>query len=246
MSWNAKQTGGYLQTSDEAHENMTEVYKILVDPDYFGWAGISVSAMIGTSAGESGYNPWRWQSDIVPTIAQYKAWTDAEAIAHGYGLMQFTPAKKYIAGELAVPWVNFRNPHWADVPGAATDGRAQVGFIGTTIANDWLHGLYAYYKDAFDAIGVNINDFYWMTFDEFKAGKSATKEYTIDELVGAFLLCYGRGDAQGSASSYQYRVNQAKYWQQYFKDNPPGPEPKPPTPTKKKKWKYIYYLNPFI
>ena len=58
-----------------------------------------------------------------------------------------------------------------------------------------------------DHSGVDIDDFYWMTFAEFKAGND-----TIENLTGAFELCYEKPADWAAASSYQNRVDDAQYW----------------------------------
>lgn len=60
--WYAKAAGAYSRTSDEAIANAKEIYGILSG---LGWSLNAVCGMLGNMGAESGYNPFRWQSDNV-------------------------------------------------------------------------------------------------------------------------------------------------------------------------------------
>ena len=199
--WSAKVTGGYDRASAEAKGNAQEMANTL---QAAGWSVKAVCAMLGNGAGESGLNPWRWESDNVPTVAQYQGWTSAEAMSHGYGLFGFTPASKYIEGGRS--YAGYA-PNFSDQSGNPADGNAQTLYFRSTVQSSWAQGLYDYYKDDFAAIGVNIDNFYFMSFQDFIRGND-----TIENLVGAFELCYEKPADWAAASSYNYRVEQAKYW----------------------------------
>lgn len=212
--WSAKTTGGYDRTSAEAIGNAQEMSNTLHSA---GWATSSVCAMLGNGAGESGLNPWRWESDDVPTYAQYQSWTPTEAASHGYGLFGFTPAGKYIEGGSG--YAGYA-PNFADRSGNPSDGNAQTLYFRGTAESSWSHGLYDYYKDDFANIGVNIDDFYNMTFTEFISGNSS-----IENLVGAFELCYEKPADWAAASSYHSRVDNAKYWKMVIQGDGGGIPP---------------------
>lgn len=212
--WYAKATGSYSRDSTEGKANATELANALINE---GWSINSVCAMLGNGAGESGLNPWRWESDDVPTYSEYQSWTDDEALSHGYGLFGFTPASKYIEG--GKPLAGYA-PNFSDSPGSPSDGNAQTLYFKSTVQGAWSQGLYDYYKDDFAAIGVNIDDFYFMTFNEFTAGND-----TLENLTGAFELLYEKPADWAAASSYAHRVDSAKYWANYFNANPPTPTP---------------------
>lgn len=231
MSWHAKTTGGYIASSIEGRENGTEIANVLL---LAGWHIDSVAALLGNGAGESGLNPWRWESDVVPTVAQFRAWTPAQAQSHGYGLLGFTPASSYINDINAGRYTGYA-PNFADAGGSPTDGAAQIAYFNETVEPNWLHALYTYYKDDFDAIEVNIDEFYWMTFEEFKSGA-----FSMPQLVGAFELCYEKPADYAAASSYAHRLSQALNWKAYFAEHPP--QPVPPTP-KRRKLPLIYYIR---
>lgn len=210
--WYAKQTGSYSRDSAEGKANATEMCNALISA---GWNLKSVCAMLGNGAGESGLNPWRWESDDVPTYSEYQNWTSEEALSHGYGLFGFTPASKYIEGGRSFAGYA---PNFLDSPGNPSDGNAQTLYFKGTVESSWSQGLYSYYKDDFEAIGVNIDDFYFITFAEFTSGNN-----TIDNLVGAFELLYEKPADWAAASSYFARVDNANYWYEYFSNNPPTP-----------------------
>lgn len=202
MAWSAKATGSYSANSDEGLGNVREMFNILTAQ---GWSTMSIAAMLGNGAGESGLNPWRWESDDI------LATTDTSLIAnsnsHGYGIFQFTPAGKYIYSTTAQGYSTYA-PNFSDQTGNASDGDAQTRFMAQLIPNDWSSGNYSYYADDFSAIGVDINDFYYMSFDEFKAGTG----YTLDQLVGAYELKFERPQDIYAASSYSHRCSEAANW----------------------------------
>lgn len=127
MSWSAKPSGGYGISSDEAIGNMQEIVNLLGD----SWTMEAMCGMMGVMYGESGMNPWRWQSDAVDLTSSVK----------GYGLMQFTPAYGYInnygvsidyfAPNLSVTEVT--------AGAAPTDGRAQIYVIDNDVAGKFIN-----------------------------------------------------------------------------------------------------------
>lgn len=67
--------------SEEQKINALYIYSFLLNK---GWNKESISAMLGNMQAESSINPGRWQSD------------DVGNTSNGYGLVQWTPATKYI------------------------------------------------------------------------------------------------------------------------------------------------------
>lgn len=233
MSWYAKQTGSYAFGSVEANGNAQEIHDVLINA---GYSLESICALLGNSAGEGGLNPWRWQSDDVPTYSQYQNWTSAQASLHGYGMFGFTPASRYIESSTAQSYSGY-GPHFSDVTGNPADGNAQLLFLLDELPSAWTHGLYNYYVTAFQNIGVDINDFYYMSYSDFVTGTG----YSIAELTGAFELCYEKPDANGAAVTYNFRVEQAEAWYEYFSGQPPVPPT--PTPTYGRELPIWYYLR---
>lgn len=78
--------GSYFNESEplsqsEMELNATYIYSYL---NNMGWTLNSISALLGNLQAESTINPGRWQSDSVGSNS------------NGYGLVQWTPATKYI------------------------------------------------------------------------------------------------------------------------------------------------------
>lgn len=116
-SWHAKTTGGYSRTSTEAFENAICTYAKL---SALGWSLNAICAVYGNMEAESGYNPWRWESDSVPSYPSTPS--------YGYGLPQFTPSSKYISSSYAQGYSDY-SPNWSDHSGNPNDGNAQLQFI---------------------------------------------------------------------------------------------------------------------
>lgn len=119
MAWHVKVRGGYTITSTEAQENAQEIYAILYG---LGWTVNAISGLLGNMDVESGYNPWRWQGDRIPSV------TDSPWTNRGYGLTQFTPGGKYINNTQAQAIAGY-GPNFSDVTGSQNDGYAQCHFI---------------------------------------------------------------------------------------------------------------------
>lgn len=183
MAWNCKPTGAYSRESAEALNNARNAYAILSSR---GWTLAAFSAMWGNVEHESGYNPWRWQSDSV----QY---SDSPNIniqsGHAYGLVQWDPAAKYITGGR-----NYSGyaPNFADRSGAVSDGSAQLNFLDDTAVSS---GQYI------------TSSAYPINYAAFKA--ATTDQYTIDWLTRAWFRNYERGtwsDSRSAAAAYWYET----------------------------------------
>lgn len=221
--WYAKPTGGYANTSNEAQTNARNIANALL---FRGWSIKAICALLGNAAGESGLNPWRWEGDSVPTVSEFNNWTPEQATSHGYGLFGFTPASTYINEQNRNTYAaNGYAPNFSDAGGSPNDGLAQTLYFVSTVETNWSHSLHDYYYDDFQDIGVNIDDFYYATFDEFKSANIGGQEMSLEDCVGAFELCYEKPADWAAASSYQNRVSAATYWYSLFQDDPPEPVP---------------------
>ena len=130
--------------STEATDNAQEVANTLIT-DY-GWTLEAVAGALGNMQYEVGLNPWRWQSDTILSQSQARNATGDYAMVHGYGLIGWTPAKKYQfnnaqsdGGVTYFPNYDQESypgygPNWSDVSGNVNDGAAQVKLIGEGIA----------------------------------------------------------------------------------------------------------------
>ena len=142
MTWYAKNTGAYIMGSTEADSNATEAMTILMNE--FGWSFASCCGMFGNIDFEGGWNPWRWQDDILITKAQAQADHSQQSV-HGYGLIGWTPAGKYqfnnhtVNGVILFPNYDQESypgygPNWSDIAGIPEDGEAQIRLIGNAMA----------------------------------------------------------------------------------------------------------------
>lgn len=139
--WHAKTYGAYARSSTEAFENAICVYNLLTS---LGWTIQAMCAVYGNIEAESGYNPWRWEGDAVPS--------SNESPDYGYGFPQFTPSSKYILDDNAQANTGY-GPNYTDWAGNIFDGDSQLRFID----------VYADYSTD-NPYGYNIS------YDEFKTG----------------------------------------------------------------------------
>ena len=140
MTWHAKATGPYTNLSEEATDNAQEIANIMIN-DY-GWTLEAACGAIGNMFYEVQLNPWRWQGDNILSHDRARDITRAEGgQSHGYGLIGWTPAKKYQFNNAHYPgeaeWAHGYDqesypgygPNWSDVPGLASDGAAQTKLL---------------------------------------------------------------------------------------------------------------------
>lgn len=194
MAWYAKSTGAYAKEDAEAVNNAIEIYNTLGGR---GWSINAVSAVLGNMEAESGYNPWRWEDDSVQSV------DGSHYFSGGYGLPQFTPARKYIYNTNAQGYPGYA-PNFSDQAGAATDGNAQILFI---------HYFADYYAtDAFPE-----------SYEEFKASTQS-----IAYLTEAWCRNYER--PQDPAATMALRITAAQYWYNILIDEPEPPQPPGPDP----------------
>lgn len=119
MAWHCKVSGAYARESTEAIENAKMIYGVLSAQ---GWTLNAVCGVLGNMGAESGYNPWRWQSDKIGSSGG-SPWTNK-----GYGLVQFTPGGKYINDSHAKAFSGY-GPNFSDKRGNVNDGNAQMLFV---------------------------------------------------------------------------------------------------------------------
>lgn len=236
--WYAKNQGGYASTNYEAHANAIEITNSLYSVN---WTKQAIAALLGNAQYESGLNPWRWGDPNSlywgpPSVSQFNGWSAAEAQQHGYGLLQYTPANKYINQQSSQLYSGTFGPNFSDSPGSPSDGDAQMRWFNDNGSNEWGNALFAYYYDDFIAIGIDITPWYYTTFYNFVNGQdNYGNSLTLAELTGVFELCYERPGDVYAAQSYQSRVNYANYWY--------GIIPSPPSPSSGRKMPWIYYLK---
>lgn len=170
MAWNSKATGAYARESQEAYDNALMAWSIL---NARGWSLLAFCGFWGNVGSESGWNPWRWQSDIVlpagdPRIEYQNG--------HAYGLVQWDPAAKYISGGTSYSGYG---PNYSDRTGSANEGTAQVYFMDSTAVSSGQ-----YYP--------NPNYNYQVTYEQYKA-LTLENGYTYEYATRAWFHNYERG-----------------------------------------------------
>ncbi len=128
MSWHCKASGAYAETSNDAYENAVMIQSYLSAK---GWSFNAICAVIGNIGHEGGYNPWRWESDVVLPKGSSLIYSKK----HGYGLMQFTPASGYINNASGFSGYG---PNYTDQTGSQTDGNAQLELMDSNILGGYI------------------------------------------------------------------------------------------------------------
>lgn len=181
VEWSAKPTGSYNRDSHEAIGNAYLILDILAG---YGFTTEAVCGILGNMGSESGYNPWRWEGDIIQS--QYGS--------SGYGLAQFTPATKYIQSAYAKAYSTYA-PNTTDLTGKPEDGDAQTRFIAEHAdyaATSQYNISYAEYKQLTD---VEYAAAAWL-YNYERPGSYSTLQTRIDEAV------YWYGVLQGVMPEY--------------------------------------------
>lgn len=212
MPWHVQNQWGYLRTSWEAQDNAWLIYSILYS---MGWKLPAVCAMLGNCESESGYNPWRWQSEVVLDVGDPRiGYIGGPPTGHAYGLCQQDPAAKYIDRAYAQALPSY-GPNYANQAGNQNDGTAQLQYLHWICSQNSAGGEWLEYNGA-----------YAMTFQDFITDTT----HSVDYLTHTFFYCYERAQEFDEG-----RVTAAMYWWSFFggddPDPPEPPEPPEPPPT---------------
>lgn len=199
VTWHCKSTGAYSRNSQEARENAIMTYNILY---YLGWCLDSVCALLGNVEHESGYNPWRWQGDVVLPVGDPRIGTiGGSNTAHAYGYCQQDPAAKYIYRPYAQS-LEFFGPNYSDQAGNPRDGEPQLRYI------HWIC------SDPNGGEWQSTGNQYKMPFADFIAN---THNESLSFLTRTFFYGYERGTWS------DVRIGAAGVWRQYLSDITPIP-----------------------
>ncbi len=231
MPWHNKTTYGYVRTSSQAEDNATMVMDILTS---LGWGKAAVCAALGNFEEESGYNPWRWQSETRLPVGDSRIGVVCGGnTGHAYGIFQSDPAANYIYRPEAQSFAGYA-PAYLNQAGGQNDGTAQMHYLNWVCSNYSDGACGGWNQHYLDAI----------PFSTFKIQQDLST-YTIAQLTKIFHDGYERSArwAQTSAT----RIDAAGHWWTYFQ----GYTPVPPTESaawfgvfyalKKKKQQGIYY-----
>ena len=183
MPWINSITGGFATGSNESNSNAVMIYNLLSS---FGYSFNPICAILGNIGYESGYNPWRWQSDVVLWDNQYNLIDNQTG--HAYGLLQFDPAGQYIHNADAQQAVGYA-PNFANRTGGQNDGTAQLYYM------NYIAGQYGY--------GYFPTASYPLSFSEFKQSTQS-----VAYLTDAWLYNYERGTDNPLRKQY------SAYWEQ--------------------------------
>lgn len=169
MPWHNKATGAYARESNEAYENALMAWGILASR---GWGLLAFCGFWGNVGSESGWNPWRWQSDIVLPVGDSRI---NYQNGHAYGLAQWDAASKYIDGGRSYSGYG---PNYSDRTGSANDGSAQINFLDDTAVSS---GQYF----------PNPNYPYQISYANYKL--ITYPQYSFDYAARAWFHNYERG-----------------------------------------------------
>lgn len=169
MGWHTKATGGYVKESAEAYDNAVTAWGILRNR---GWSLLAFCGMWGNVQSESGYNPWRWQSDVILPVNDPRIYYQN---AHAYGLCQWDSASKYIDG--GVSYAGYA-PNFSNQAGGINDGTAQLNFLEDTAVSS---GQYF----------PNPNYNYQISYANYKL--MTYPAYSYDYATRAWFYNYERG-----------------------------------------------------
>lgn len=214
MAWHCKPSGAYPQGSTEAEDNIWAFYDTAHS---LGYSKEAIAGMLGCVARESGYNPWRWQSDKVSLTDSSK----------GYGLFQYTPAYGYI-NNYGIGVEGFGpNLSTSEVLGGkTTDGDAQI----RAIVPSHKYGTSQRRINAVKPYVPNWEDY--NTLDKFK---------TCDDVndATAIWLAFFEGLTVNFWIYLSPRIDAAYYAYEVLGGTPPTP----PTEDSRKKWYFIEYME---
>lgn len=212
MAWYAKPSGAYARESDEAHNNIWEIYYLLTAA---GYTVECVAGICGNMVSESGLNPWRWQNERV-----------SESL--GYGLFQYTPARDYLNKCTDLAGYSPNRSVTSITSGATPqDGKAQVeAFIIDRLAkwtvyvwrDYWSTSEYPALRQRCLRIRREYGNGTTLTQSQF------SKIDDVDDAAFAFMACF-EGPAAPNFSSRQSNAQYIYTVLQGEPPEPPGPEP---------------------
>ena len=205
MSWNAKPKGGYSYDSPEAKANYEEIYNALSS----SWSLAAVCGAIGNMAGESSFNPWRWQGDKVNQRM-------------GYGLVQFTPASSYFNIGGSYPDYSPNMSVATQTTGATPDdGLAQCKVLENDALGKWINRS-SYCPFLNISSTANLNNYKTLQPDELYL---ATVSFLF-HYEGNQTVLHGNTNAKIKMADDRYWY--AYYAFQYLQGITPTPVPTPP------------------
>jgi len=179
--WHAKPMGSYAFGSEEADDNAKLICSLLM-LDY-GWTFEACCGLLGNIAGEGGLNPWQWEISLTNNLGRIPTRDEAIATGKGYGLIGWTPARKYFLDDATtskgITWFpNYHQstydgygPNFFDQEGNIEDGKAQTKFIGELMKNSnsniWIRRKSCTQKEYIALTSVEDAAYYWLWNAEY-------------------------------------------------------------------------------
>lgn len=122
--WEAKNTGIYERTSEQAYNNAACIVNLLFYE--YHWSACAICALLGNVEVESGYNPWHWDADngqssfvlehyTTPAGLDRYSVVDNESLNEDYiryGLLSWFPASFYLGSSDAQKLTKFQPNYW--------------------------------------------------------------------------------------------------------------------------------------
>ena len=166
--------GSFFNESEPLSEKEMRVNAIYIK-NYLvneGWSINAIAGMLGNMQAESTINPGRWQSD------------DVNNTSMGYGLVQWTPATKYI------DWCN--------------ETAGETGPVDPSLMDLNIQRILYELENNLQWIATSSYNF---TFEEF-----SKSDLAVSDLAKAFLLNYERpADQSESVQNYRASLGEAYY-----------------------------------
>lgn len=207
MSWHAKPSGAYAPRSFEGTENIKAFYEAT---SALGYSKEATAGILGNVQQESGFNPWRWQSDKV----NYSA---------GYGLFQYTPASGYLEnyGKVQSEFAPNLSTSIQTAGALPTDAIAQIKAIQTS----------GKYSSGYPDTMYNVNRILNLGYTDWEDYQKISQFKTLTDVkkATAFWLCFFEKPADASETVLEARYEYAKTAYEILDGETPQP-PSPPTP----------------
>lgn len=204
MSWQAKPSGAYALSSQEAKDNVNAYYnyfKTITNKE-------NIVGMLCNVNEESGLNPWRWQGDTVN-------------LSGGYGLFQYTEASAYI-NLTGIPGHAPNMSTTSILGGNVSDAEAQIYVFINDLLGKWGTSCWRSYWDPLAHPILYAQRAHILS--TYGDGSSLTMQqfFTIDnanDACFAFLACF---EGPGSPD-YTDRIANAGTIRDLIEDSPTPP-----------------------
>jgi len=193
-------TGSQALTQTQMELNAQYIYRALT---HEGWSLSAICGLLGNMQYESSINPGRWQSDDVGNTSM------------GYGLVQWTPATKYIN------WVGSGKDY-----STMDNNLARIEY---EVSNNIQYIASTSYPTP-------------STFREYTL--SPLNPYFLACVFAwnyerSWVVLYGTEEEKEALR--QKRGGAANYWYEYLSGVDPGPGPEPPEQKKKKGYNFVLF-----